>query len=239
MSYNTSVPDPLAPGATPPPGRTRPAAGAGDVGPLLDIGAPLPGTAEPTERADAARNRQLLLDAAQQLVREHGVDGLTMDALAKRAGVGKGTVFRRFGNRTGLMLALLDHSERKFQEAFMFGAPPLGPGAPPVQRLVAFGRARLLDIEVEGELHRAAEMGSADERYGGRPYNLLKTHVSMLLRQAATPGDIPLLADALLAALSAALVLYQIRAQGYTREQIGDHWEGLVRRVAGPLPPVE
>ncbi|WP_249358917.1 TetR/AcrR family transcriptional regulator [Nocardia cyriacigeorgica] len=208
---------------------------------MLDLGAPLPGAAEPTERADAARNRQLLLDAAQQLVREHGVDGLTMDALAKRAGVGKGTVFRRFGNRTGLMLALLDHSERKFQEAFMFGPPPLGPGASPVQRLVAFGRARLLDIEVEGEgeLHRAAEMGSADEHYGGRPYNLRKTHVSMLLREAGTPGDIPLLADSLLAALSAALVLHQIRAQGYTRDRIGDHWEGLVRRVAGPLPPVE
>ncbi|WP_280465483.1 TetR/AcrR family transcriptional regulator, partial [Nocardia brasiliensis] len=95
------------------------------------MGAPLPGTAEPTERADAARNRQLLLDAAQQLVREHDVDSLTMDALAKRAGVGKGTVFRRFGNRSGLLLALLDHSERKFQHAFMFGPPPLGPGAPP------------------------------------------------------------------------------------------------------------
>ncbi|MBF6424097.1 TetR/AcrR family transcriptional regulator [Nocardia cyriacigeorgica] len=206
---------------------------------MLSIGAPLPGTAEPTERADAARNRQLLLDAAQQLVREHGVDGLTMDAVAKRAGVGKGTVFRRFGNRTGLMLALLDHSERKFQEAFMFGPPPLGPGASAVERLVEFGRARLLDIEVEGELHRAAEMGPPGERYRGLPYNLLKTHVAMLLREAATPGDIPLLADSLLAALSAALVLHQIRAQGYTRGQIGDHWEGLVRRVAGPVPPVE
>ncbi|WP_256668368.1 TetR/AcrR family transcriptional regulator [Nocardia cyriacigeorgica] len=211
----------------------------GDPRPLLSIGAPLPGTSVPTERADAARNRQLLLDAAQQLVREHGVDSLTMDALAKRAGVGKGTVFRRFGNRTGLMLALLDHSERKSQEAFMFGPPPLGPGAPPVERLVAFGRARLLDIEVEGELHRAAEMGPADERYGGLPYNLLKTHVSMLLREAGTPGDIPLLADSLLAALSATLVLHQIRALGYTRDQIGDHWEGLVRRVAGPPAPVE
>lgn len=239
VSYNTSVPEPLTPGTPLPADRPGAPARAGEARPLLSIGAPLPGTAEPTERADAARNRQLLLDAAQQLVREHGVDGLTMDAVAKRAGVGKGTVFRRFGNRTGLMLALLDHSERKFQGAFMFGPPPLGPGASAVERLVEFGRARLLDIEVEGELHRAAEMGPPGERYRGLPYNLLKTHVAMLLREAATPGDIPLLADSLLAALSAALVLHQIRAQGYTRDQIGDHWEGLVRRVAGPVPPVE
>ncbi len=198
---------------------------------LLDVGAPLPGTTQPAERADAARNRQLLLDAAQQLVREQGVDSLTMDALAKRAGVGKGTVFRRFGSRSGLMLALLDHSDRKFQEAFIFGPPPLGPGAPPVERLVAFGRARLLDIEVAGELHRAAELGEAGDRYSGAPYGLLRAHVAMLLRQAEAPGEVPLIADALLATLGAPLVMHQMHVQGYTREQIGDNWESLVRRV--------
>ncbi|GAA5085045.1 TetR/AcrR family transcriptional regulator [Nocardia iowensis] len=199
--------------------------------PLLGIGAPLPGASEPTERADAARNRQLLLDAAQQLVREQGVDGLTMDALAKRAGVGKGTVFRRFGSRSGLLMALLDHSERKSQESFMFGPPPLGPGAPPVERLVAFGRARLLDIDVEGELYRAAEIGEAGDRYSGAPYILLKTHVSMLLRQAGVSGEIPLLADSLLATLSAALIMHQMHAQGFSRDQIGDNWEAFVRHV--------
>ncbi|WP_454196410.1 TetR/AcrR family transcriptional regulator [Nocardia sp. Marseille-Q1738] len=198
---------------------------------MLDVGAPLPGTSQPAERADAARNRQLLLDAAHQLVREQGVDSLTMDALAKRAGVGKGTVFRRFGSRSGLMLALLDHSDRKFQEAFIFGPPPLGPGAAPVERLVAFGRARLLDIELEGELHRAAELGEAGDRYSGAPYGLLRAHVTMLLRQAEAPGEIPLVADALLGTLGAALVMHQMHVQGYTREQVGDNWASLVRRV--------
>ncbi|MGW3280155.1 TetR/AcrR family transcriptional regulator [Nocardia rhamnosiphila] len=200
--------------------------------PHRGVGPELPGTAEPAERADAARNRRRLLDAAQELVRDHGVDALTMDALAKRAGVGKGTVFRRFGNRTGLMYALLDHSETQAQEAFIFGPPPLGPGAPPVERLVAFGRARLLDLEVAGELHRAAELGSSEDHFGSRPYLVLKTHVTMLLRDADSPGDPALLADILLAALGAALVLHQLRTLGYTREQIGDNWEALVRRVA-------
>lgn len=230
VSYDTP---PLEPSARPsePPAPPEP---AGRLTPT--VGRPLPGTAAPTERADAARNRQLLLDAAQGLVRENGPASLTMDALAKRAGVGKGTVFRRFGNRTGLMMALLDHSERKIQEAFIFGPPPLGPGAPPVERLVAFGRARLLDIEVEGELYRAAETGPADERYSSAPYLVHKTHVSMLLRQAGTPGEIPLLADALLGTLSAGLVLHQLRTLGYTRQQIGDNWETLVRRISGPGP---
>lgn len=234
MNYDTPAPDPTGTRPDDPP-----ASAAADelsvvsIRPLRPVGPRLPGTAEPAERADAARNRRRLLDAARELVREHGVDALTMDALAKRAGVGKGTVFRRFGNRTGLMYALLDHSEALAQEAFIFGPPPLGPGAPPVDRLIAFGRARLLDIEVEGELHRAAELGSPERHYTSQPYRVLKTHVTMLLREAAAPGDTGLLADALLAALAAGLVLHQIRTLGYTRDQIADNWEALVRRVAG------
>ncbi|MFI9509785.1 TetR/AcrR family transcriptional regulator [Nocardia sp. NPDC052566] len=195
------------------------------------IGPQLIDADEHTERADAARNRQLLLDAAQQLVREHGVDGLTMDALAKRAGVGKGTVFRRFVNRSGLLHALLNHSEMQFQQGFMFGPPPLGPGAPVLDRLIAFGRIRLLDIEIEGELYRAAELGDAADRYAGKPYGLLRAHLAMLLREARCPGEITLLADGLMGMLSAALVMHQLHVLGYTAEQIGDNWEAFVRRV--------
>ncbi|MFC3961317.1 TetR/AcrR family transcriptional regulator [Nocardia jiangsuensis] len=188
----------------------------------------------PVERADAARNRRLLLDTAQRLVREKGVRSLTMDELARRAGVGKGTVFRRFGTRSGLLVALLDHSEQKFQGAFLFGPPPLGPGAPPVRRLVAFGRARLLDIEVEGELHRAAELGEAEQRYRNPPYNVSRVHVTTLLREAGAPGDPRLLADALLAPLAAALVMHQLHDLGYTRDEIADNWETLARRASVP-----
>ncbi|NED22229.1 helix-turn-helix transcriptional regulator, partial [Streptomyces sp. SID9913] len=99
------------------------------------------GAEETCLRADAARNRARLLEAAARLVAERGADGLTMEAVAVAANVGKGTVFRRFGDRTGLLSALLDHSERKLQTAFLTGPPPLGPGAPPAERLRAFGAA--------------------------------------------------------------------------------------------------
>ena len=98
----------------------------------------LPVVGEDSERCDAARNRRLLLDAATELVATLGADAVTMEAVATRAGVGKGTVFRRFGNRAGLMRALLDHTEKMLQSSFMFGEPPLGPGADPIDRLVAF-----------------------------------------------------------------------------------------------------
>src|SRR5262244_2640184 len=99
--------------------------------------------APPAERADAARNRRLLLTAAREIIAEEGADKLTMDGLAERAGLGKGTVFRRFRTRAGIFQALLDDDERHFQEQVLSGPPPLGPGAPPLDRLIAYGRARI------------------------------------------------------------------------------------------------
>jgi AcrR family transcriptional regulator len=185
---------------------------------------------EPGERADAARNRRLLLDAAEALVAEQGPDCVTMDAVANKAGVGKGTVFRRFGSRAGMMRALLDHTESQLQNDFMFGPPPLGPGADPIDRLIAFGRARLELVEVAGEVLRAAD-SSTELRYIHPAYLLCHAHVAMLLRQAEIPGNVDLLADALLAPLDAGLFMHQTKARGMTIEQIGEAWEDLVRRV--------
>ncbi|WP_345342394.1 helix-turn-helix domain-containing protein [Rhodococcus olei] len=188
--------------------------------------------AEPveSERCDAARNRALLLDAAALLVAERGADAVTMDAVAARAGVGKGTVFRRFGSRSGLMHALLDHTESELQNAFLFGAPPLGPGADPIDRLVAFGRARLSMVEVQGDVLRAVE-NSPELRFGGPARQVSLTHVLTLLRESGTVGDLPLLAHSLLAPLEASLVLHQVRDLGMPIERIADAWEDLARRV--------
>ena len=88
--------------------------------PLLD--------ARPPERRDAARNRVALLDAAERLIEHCGIDKVTMDAVAEAAGVGKGTVFRRFESREGLMGALLNHSETEWQAAVHLRSPAARPG---------------------------------------------------------------------------------------------------------------
>ncbi|NUS42509.1 MAG: TetR/AcrR family transcriptional regulator [Mycobacteriaceae bacterium] len=186
--------------------------------------------AAPEERSDAARNRARLLDTAAQLVAEHGPCALTMDELARRAGVGKGTVFRRFGSRAGLMRALLDHSERELQAAFLSGPPPLGPGAGPVDRLVAFGRACLEVTLIEGDLQAAAQPG----RYTHVVYSTHVAHVAMLLRQAGAPGDPRLMAESLLATIEAPLVLHQMRDLNAPLPRIAQSWETLVRAL---LPP--
>ncbi|WP_420879638.1 TetR/AcrR family transcriptional regulator [Rhodococcus sp. (in: high G+C Gram-positive bacteria)] len=193
--------------------------------------------AEIPERCDAARNRKLLLDAAADLVAERGVDAVTMEAVAAKAGVGKGTVFRRFGSRSGLMNALLDHTERELQHAFMFGPPPLGPDAPPLVRLIAFGRARLDMVTVQGDVLRAAE-GSPEFRYSGPARAVSLRHIVTLLHDAGVDGDVELLAVALLAPLEAGLVLHQIRALGISPERVADNWEDLAHRITRTGPGV-
>jgi AcrR family transcriptional regulator len=99
----------------------------------------------PRERADAARNRAAVLEAAATLFRAHGVAAVSMDAVAAAAGVGKGTLFRRFGDKAGLAVALLDARERELQEAILTGPAPLGPGAGgirPEERSDEIGRRR-------------------------------------------------------------------------------------------------
>ncbi|WP_045742708.1 TetR/AcrR family transcriptional regulator [Actinoplanes rectilineatus] len=65
-----------------------------------------PGPPRPL-RADAARNRELLLRAAREMFAQRGLD-VTLDEIARHAGVGVGTVYRRFANKEELVEALFD-----------------------------------------------------------------------------------------------------------------------------------
>lgn len=191
---------------------------------------------EPCLRADAARNRARLLEAAARLVAEHGAAGLTMEAVAAAASVGKGTVFRRFGDRTGLLMALLDHSEKKFQAALLGGPPPLGPGAPAVERLRAFGCAMLGRSVDELALQLAAEP-SAERRYTAAPRRFLRGHVALLLRQAVPDADSELLSHTLMAYLDAALIHHLTEQCGVPVARLEAGWLDLVARVTRTEPP--
>ena len=193
--------------------------------PLLPLlGEPAP------ERGDAARNREALLVAAEALIDHCGIDGVTMDAVAARAGVGKGTVFRRFGSREGLMAALLNFSETEWQASVISGPPPLGPGAPPMERLLAFGRSRLELNLVLADLIRAAG------RAGGRSYaaySFVAMHTRHLLSELEVSGDVGLLAVALLAPLEVPILEQQVRIEGIEVDRIFAGWVDLVHRITG------
>ncbi|WP_078323875.1 TetR/AcrR family transcriptional regulator [Mycobacteroides salmoniphilum] len=182
------------------------------------------------ERAVATRNRVRLLDAARQILDEVGPDNMSMDAVANAAGVGKGTLFRRFGSRTGLLLALLDHEEHIEQQAFMFGPPPLGPDAPPLTRLIAFGRARLAFLERHLDLARATT-ADADAWHNAPPTLLVRAHIRMLLSQLKCTGDLDAQTHALMSIIDPGYVHFATNANGQTLSGLGDAWEDLVCKV--------
>ena len=66
-------------------------------------------------RADAARNRARLLAAAKEVFAARGLDA-TMDEVARRAGVGVGTAYRRFRNRDDLIAALFEERLDEFMD---------------------------------------------------------------------------------------------------------------------------
>lgn len=194
---------------------------------------PLPLHGAPCERADAARNRQLILAAAERLFTRDGVACTSMDAIASEAGVGKGTLFRRFGDRASLALALLESSERRFQEAFIRGPAPLGPGAPPRQRLIAFGHALLAHVAAHRELMLAAQTaGLPGQRFDSGPHHAYHTHLAILIRDAAPDLDADYTADVLLASLGAELLTYQLDARQTPPDRIAAGWTALIDRLA-------
>jgi AcrR family transcriptional regulator len=187
--------------------------------------------AEPPVRADAERNREKVLCAAARLFAEHGVENVSMDAIAAAAGVGKGTLFRRFGDRAGLAAALLQDQTSALQEALIRGPAPLGPGAPPQERLKAMARAQLALMQDHAELIAAADSGPPGSQARSAPNQFLRSHIGILVREADPDADYELLADLLLAPLTAESFLYWCRVREQDATRLLDMFDVVVDRL--------
>jgi AcrR family transcriptional regulator len=192
--------------------------------PLIQDGPPA------RERADAARNRLRILEAAARLVDERGIEHVSMEDVACTAGVGTGTLYRRFGDRAGLALALLEEDTREFQNGLIAGPAPLGPGAPPAERLRAFGEGYLDLLERHSDLLVAA---GASERDGRGPYTLYATHLAILIAEAAPELDAPLTARWLLATLGPGHFVHARRALGWEVERLKAGWAAMTAALCG------
>lgn len=187
----------------------------------------------PPERADAALNRQRILYAAERMFTERGVRFTSMDAIAAEAGVGKGTLFRRFGDRAHLALAVLDRSEQMLQDAILRGPSPLGPGAPARERLTAFGSAMLDRLEAHIELLLDAEVASAGSWMRSSPYAAQRLHVRTLVEEARPESDLDYLADVLTGALSAQAFHHQRHVQQMDLHRLKAGYSHMVDRLLG------
>jgi len=171
------------------------------------IALPVAGAAPP-ERADAARNRRRILAAAERLFGERGVGAVTMGEIASAAGVGKATVFRRFGDKATLLDELLGERERELQESILRGPPPLGPGAPADERLLAFVAALARFCEGHRHVLLASETSRAGARYMTGSYVAWQQHVALLVGELRPELDAAVFADLLLAPFAGELLTH-------------------------------
>ena len=116
-----------------------------------------------TQRKAAARNRVAILEAAHELLA--GSAGTSMNEIAKRAGVGAGTLYRHFPAREDLILAVYRHDVRKLVDSVddvVATHPPLEAFTTWFETLAAYIRVK----HGLGEaLHNAAIQSAIDETY--------------------------------------------------------------------------
>lgn len=188
---------------------------------------PMAGGAARLERRDAAENRQHILAAARQLFVEQGVAAVSMDEIARVAGVGKGTLYRRYAHKGLLCAALLDENTRQMQEAALATLRDDDrPLLDQLGRLLGFLFAHNeANAELLGAVSDAAAGRRRGEIYQSPPYQWQRLMIVGLLRRAnatreCTPFDIDYLADAILAPLDIDLYLFQRNVLGMSPERI-------------------
>lgn len=115
-------------------------------------------------RADAARNQQRIVEAARQLFADHGLE-ITLDDVAERAGVGVGTVYRRFANKKELIAEVFEQNVGEFAVAAEAAAKHSDPWLGLVQifeyactHLATNRGLSEVMLELEEDLQRFAEL---------------------------------------------------------------------------------
>ncbi|WP_432118889.1 TetR/AcrR family transcriptional regulator [Streptomyces sp. bgisy032] len=182
-------------------------------------------------RADAARNRESVLAAADRLFATcASPEDVTMADIAAAAGVGKGTLFRGFGDRTGLIRALYASRLEPIRHAVAEGPGPLGPATPPAERVPALLDA-LLCFKLDHRHLSVALEGTNDSPYRAAHYDWWYGTLRDALERLPGFTDAGFAAHALLAAVRADLVDHLTDREQVPRERLRADLAAFAARV--------
>lgn len=196
---------------------------------------------ERPERADAARNRRAVLAAADALFTDAGPsDDVSMDQIAIAAGVGKGTLFRRFGDRRTLLLELYALRLEPLRSGMFAQDAPLGTDAPTNIRIPAILQATARFKLANASLMHALESQAATSLFSSPWYQEIHNLIDNLL-QIEGLHDHSYVAHSLLGSVRADLLRHlSVDMKTPTpviERQIADTFEKLMRPVPTAAQP--
>jgi AcrR family transcriptional regulator len=184
------------------------------------------------ERRDAAEHRQRILEVARRLFAEQGVEAVSMHQIAKAAGIGQGTLYRRYAHKGALCIDLLQESHERFVEEItsLLAATTTSPA---LERLDGVLEHMVAFLEEQGALLSPIAVANARYWLCGEsgssqhaPMNdWLREVLAGLLAEAVERGelvslDIPYVADAILTTLNPMFYRYQRQERGFSAERI-------------------
>jgi AcrR family transcriptional regulator len=188
----------------------------------------------PTEdrpsRTDAVRNRRRLLETARTLLDEGALEDFTMSDIAKVAGVGKGTLYRHFPDKSALCYALLDEAMHAFQALTL---RQMSAGDYPGDTLRWFLRETAAYVDRNIVLLREAAAQGSKMLLHPAHYWWRQTILG-LLERLQFGGDAEYLADTLYIMTDVQTIRFQREMQHYSVERIQD---GLVSLLDKFVPP--
>lgn len=191
-----------------------------------------------SSRKDAVRNREAVLAAADALfTRRESPEDVTMADVAAAAGVGKGTLFRAFGDRAGLLRALYEARLEPIRQAVETGPPPLGPATPPRERVPALLDAILCFKLDYRRLALALEEGGSGSPYQAEHYQRWHSLLRAVLEQIPGLTDSDFTAHALLGATRADLVEHLAGEGRVPRKRMRAQLADFAARVLASGPP--
>lgn len=192
-----------------------------------------------SERRDAAANRSRILETAERLFAEKGVANVNMADIAQEAGVGKGTLYRRFTNKGELCLALMDAQMLEFQNTMLARMQQMTlESVSKIDQLMHFIDTLVYFIDTHSpllcEVQREGLLSGQENNRIQQPHFWQHMTVSGLLKAAVVAGEIDpeidadYLADAILAPLKADIFRFQIEVRGFTLERISAGLQTLI-----------
>lgn len=180
-------------------------------------------------RADAARNRELLLETAQTLFDADGVADTTMSSIAREAKVGKGTLYRHFSDKAELCHALLDEGMRDFQSRTLIH---LRENPEPLSGLHWFVAATVTYVVKHSELLLEVANQSGIEMLQ-HPAHLWwrQTIVGLLTRIAPAEEVTEYIADTLYVMLDVRTIRFQRQTHDYSLDYIIESLHTTLERL--------